>query len=168
MSNGVGQNSNIISLDISYWTLSERHAVDLAWFIKNNRSLKQLSITFSDEVLQQGLITISGSLTSDNSLSFVECSSGSNIRFPPLYNSVDMNTILKFLEKLKCANSLKLLFFSINIQEAVGHPPRNDHEYQEVERSVQEINSIRNMKGIDPLLVMFRTYTFNSANIVFN
>ena len=100
LSNGVGQNSNIISLDISYWTLSERHAVDLAWFIKNNRSLKQLSITFSDEVLQQGLITISGSLTSNNSLSFVEYSSGSNIRFPPLYNSVDMNTILKFLEKL--------------------------------------------------------------------
>ena len=100
-------NSSITSLDISYWTLSERHAEDLAWFIKNNKSLKQLSITFSDEVLQQGLMTIADSLSSNNSLFFVKCSSGYKSGLPS-YDSVDMKTILQFLEKSKCANSLEL------------------------------------------------------------
>ena len=143
--NAILQNNNIKILEINYEVFTDDYAVELAKFVKTNRSLLHFLVYVSEELSPKGFLLIADSLTENISITHMKISTH-------YYCKINPEFLLEFLYRLKQANTLKCLtlFTSVNLLVLWSKPYSRTKLHQEVFRLIQQINYTRSIKCIDP------------------
>ena len=136
MLSAIRQSDNIETLKLQYWNIKEWVA-DITKLLEYSKTLTQLTITGDKLHPQDDILLIADSLTVNSSVKEFNYSN----------EHMDQAATLKFLEKLKQAFTVE------EVTLGVSYQAYSDYQFlRDLEKCVQQINHIRNTRGVSSLL----------------